>query len=554
MMEQVYGTTEDQIREVKSIARRFLEKTQNYQGFSKSFKTSVEEQVNKKVLGLLQEQKPKVLVYGIYNAGKSTLVNVLCGKEVAEVGDRPTTAKTQPYDAGKYILMDTPGIDAPIKHEMEADENMNNCHVILFVVSSKGGFESRKNYERMVEMIQRGLPFYIILNDRGSATTDEQEHQRELESIQQKIITNLIQVSGDDHIDEKYEVITLNTKRAWTGIQKGKQILVEKSGIRALQLRLENLLRENGALQWLSTPLSTLKELLEKATDELQKQLGNQEYAERRKKLMDEYKHFETAFLADANSILNAKRDAIFQACLAHEESNLRQVIDEGAKQTQDAFEKDQKPLQGLLETISNAPLRLQASMQDYLEGDPLSIGSIGSAGKSTFSKAGVLAGPAAQAAEKAIAAGSAGLGALSSGAAVISGALTKAIPVIGWGITAISILDGIFNAGKRREEREYERAEREAELANQQAQARYQQEKLRRQNANSETTRIMDEIRQQQREFFAQKVQSVVDKKIQEIEAQIRQQEAMDKTIRDFLEELDNWKETLRNIQTALT
>lgn len=554
MMEQVYGTTEDQIREVKSIARRFLGKTQNYQGFSKSFKTSVEEQVNKKVLGLLQEQKPKVLVYGIYNAGKSTLVNVLCGKEVAEVGDRPTTAKTQPYDAGKYILMDTPGIDAPIKHEMEADENMNNCHVILFVVSSKGGFESRKNYERMVEMIQRGLPFYIILNDRGSATTDEQEHQRELESIQQKIITNLIQVSGDDHIDEKYEVITLNTKRAWTGIQKGKQILVEKSGIRALQLRLENLLRENGALQWLSTPLSTLKELLEKATDELQKQLGNQEYAERRKKLMDEYKHFETAFLADANSILNAKRDAIFQACLAHEEINLRQVIDEGAKQTQDAFEKDQKPLQGLLETISNAPLRLQASMQDYLEGDPLSIGSIGSAGKSTFSKAGVLAGPAAQAAEKAIAAGSAGLGALSSGAAVISGALTKAIPVIGWGITAISILDGIFNAGKRREEREYERAEREAELANQQAQARYQQEKLRRQNANSETTRIMDEIRQQQREFFAQKVQSVVDKKIQEIEAQIRQQEAMDKTIRDFLEELDNWKETLRNIQTALT
>ena len=554
MMEQVYGTTEDQIREVKSIARRFLGKTQNYQGFSKSFKTSVEEQVNKKVLGLLQEQKPKVLVYGIYNAGKSTLVNVLCGKEVAEVGDRPTTAKTQPYDAGKYILMDTPGIDAPIKHEMEADENMNNCHVILFVVSSKGGFESRKNYERMVEMIQRGLPFYIILNDRGSATTDEQEHQRELESIQQKIITNLIQVSGDDHIDEKYEVITLNTKRAWTGIQKGKQILVEKSGIRALQLRLENLLRENGALQWLSTPLSTLKELLEKATDELQKQLGNQEYAERRKKLMDEYKHFETAFLADANSILNAKRDAIFQACLAHEESNLRQVIDEGAKQTQDAFEKDQKPLQGLLETISNAPLRLQVSMQDYLEGDPLSIGSIGCAGHSTFSKAGVLAGPAAQAAEKAIAAGSAGLGALSSGAAVISGALTKAIPVIGWGITAISILDGIFNAGKRREEREYERAEREAELANQQAQARYQQEKLRRQNANSETTRIMDEIRQQQREFFAQKVQSVVDKKIQEIEAQIRQQEAMDKTIRDFLEELDNWKETLRNIQTALT
>ena len=369
MMEQVYGTTEDQIREVKSIARRFVGKTQNYQGFSQSFKTSVEEQVNKKVLGLLQKQKPKVLVYGIYNAGKSTLVNVLCGKEVAEVGDCPTTAKTQPYDAGKYILMDTPGIDAPIEHELEANENMNNCHVILFVVSSKGGFESRKNYERMVEMIQRGLPFYIILNDRGSATTDEQEHQRELESIQQKIITNLIQVSGDDHIDEKYEVITLNTKRAWTGIQKGKQLLVEKSGIQVLQRRLENLLRENGALQWLSTPLSTLKELLEKATDELQKQLGNQEYAEQKKALREEYGRFEYGFLTDADNILNARRDEICQAFLSGEQARLDRVLETASEEIQASYQKNLQPLQDLLKAIGNSKVRLHARAQEQVEG-----------------------------------------------------------------------------------------------------------------------------------------------------------------------------------------
>ena len=90
--------------------------------------------------------------------------------------------------------------------------------------------------------------------------------------------------------------------------------------------------------------------------------------------------------------------------------------------------------------------------------------------------------------------------------------------------------------------------------MANQREQERYLREKLIRQNANSATTQLKDEISQQQKDFLARNVNVRFEKQIQEIDAQIREQEAMDKTIRDFLEELDNWKETLRNIQTALT
>ena len=93
MTEQAYGTTEDQIREVKSIARRFVGKTKNYQGFSQSFKTSVEEQVNKKVLGLLQKQKPKVLVYGIYHAGTRPPPPAPCGPAHDAAPAHPQKAK-----------------------------------------------------------------------------------------------------------------------------------------------------------------------------------------------------------------------------------------------------------------------------------------------------------------------------------------------------------------------------------------------------------------------------------------------------------------------------
>ena len=89
--------------------------------------------------------------------------------------------------------------------------------------------------------------------------------------------------------------------------------------------------------------------------------------------------------------------------------------------------------------------------------------------------------------------------------------------------------------------------------MANQREQERYLREKLIRQKANSATTQLMDEISQQQKDFLTRNVKVYFEEEIQKIDAQIRQQEAVDKTIRDFLEELDNWKETLRNIQIAL-
>ena len=39
-----------------------------------------------------EESDATIMVYGVYNAGKSTLINALIGKEVAEVDDVPKTA------------------------------------------------------------------------------------------------------------------------------------------------------------------------------------------------------------------------------------------------------------------------------------------------------------------------------------------------------------------------------------------------------------------------------------------------------------------------------
>lgn len=71
---------------------------------------------------IAKDQKVRVLVVGIPNVGKSTLINALRGKRVANVGDEPAVTKgNQEIDLKNgVVLIDTPGILWP-KFE---DENV----------------------------------------------------------------------------------------------------------------------------------------------------------------------------------------------------------------------------------------------------------------------------------------------------------------------------------------------------------------------------------------------------------------------------------------------
>lgn len=60
----------------------------------------------------IQKHSIKMMVVGIPNVGKSSFINRLSGRSAAKTGDRPgiTTAKQWIRIAGKYELLDTPGI------------------------------------------------------------------------------------------------------------------------------------------------------------------------------------------------------------------------------------------------------------------------------------------------------------------------------------------------------------------------------------------------------------------------------------------------------------
>lgn len=252
---------------IESIANEFLGFVSSE--FSQDICEECSAKIKENVFSLLDFDKPKVMVYGIYNSGKSTLINALMKQEVAEMADRPMTDQISEFDHGDYILIDSPGVDAPIQHEEITTSFINKCHIILFVISSKGGFESKQNYEKMAELISLGIPFIIVLNERGYAIlpewTDEEkkahrlEHEKVLRNIQYKIIENLIKITSNENITDDYEVHVLNAKKALTGIVKNKYTLYEASNVEKLESRIKKLVCDSGATKVVKQPISNLK-------------------------------------------------------------------------------------------------------------------------------------------------------------------------------------------------------------------------------------------------------------------------------------------------------
>ena len=107
-----------------------------------------------------------IMVYGVYNAGKSTLINALVGERVAKTGDIPLTDRVDAYRWHNSIILDTPGVDAPVKHEAVTREQMLKADAVIFVVNPSGAAEEEKTLQVLIEILQAKKKLFLVLNDK----------------------------------------------------------------------------------------------------------------------------------------------------------------------------------------------------------------------------------------------------------------------------------------------------------------------------------------------------------------------------------------------------
>lgn len=180
----------------------------------------------------IENTKPQIMFFGLYNAGKSSLLNELLRDDVAKVADVPTTDHVDYYNWRGYTIADTPGVGAPIEHEEVTNEAIRKADVVLFIMTNAGSFEKKENYVRMKDIVDAGGKVIIVINDKSDFLP--QERYEEMMQVQQKIYDNMMALDIDN-VKERFTILFVNAKLAHKGRMANKHLLWEKSQIAELE-------------------------------------------------------------------------------------------------------------------------------------------------------------------------------------------------------------------------------------------------------------------------------------------------------------------------------
>lgn len=530
--------------EIEDICKQYCAFVENNTLFSQEYRQKVETDIEERVRSLFQAQKPKIMVYGIYNSGKSTLVNAICKREVAEVADRPMTDQVTEYDAGKYILIDSPGINAPIQHEEIADRHLQGCHIILFVISSKGIFEDRVNYDKMWNLIKRGLPFYIVLNDRGATLPPKEkgvlreralkEHNEELNNIKRKIIKNLITVSKMKDIGEKYDVIVLNAKRAWNGIVKENELLYQKSNISVLTGRIDAILDGSGALKQLLAPLSALEEIISGSESFLLAQSGEQDFAAKREIMNKKISFFREGFLADVQMSVEKQFDRLYNGCLGVGKAEMDEIWEEVCKDIEASYTNQIYPLNQYMRKafaglglVIDDRCNISFAREDIIEENGKSIFGRNQQNNETKDNRGSKFG------------GSRNVFLESSGRRE--------------GSWLLDALLNLFKSKRKKEQEEFERLTREVDAFNAEASQRLEEDIRRHQDARTNANAVIDRMASQLRRELSDDIVEKFNRVMQIIDNKIREQGEQNEAIDAALEECRNLKARVYRLRRGI-
>lgn len=298
---------------------------------------------------------PEIMVYGIFSAGKSSILNELIGDDKARVSEIPETDKVTYYDWQGYKLADTPGVAAPIEHEEITKEHLKKADIVLFVMSNAGGYELETNYSRMKDIADAGKKIIIVLNDK---TGDLGKHDDTLQLIKQKIGANM-RKTGIANIDDRFHIVIVNADRARKGRITNKPALVEMSNISELKDVILTELKMTSTFDVLRRSIVQMEECLEKFAEEVKAQESS-ELLVKMNQVLENFGIQKRNIRQQVNTFIDRKTDLLApemaEAIWSNRENqdNINKVVGEKlAKLNQSVEEHIQQLIEEATETLA---------------------------------------------------------------------------------------------------------------------------------------------------------------------------------------------------------
>ena len=211
---------------------------------------------------------PRVMVFGTYNAGKSTLINALIGEEVARVADHPETDRVTSYPWRGFLLDDTPGIDAPIKHEQVTRAHLEKTDAVLFILATDGTLEEKRTFDEIIDLVRAGKPIRVILNNKSGFRPDSPDFL----NLRDRLAENLRRAAdavGIKDIDTRAPSRLVNAASGLRGKREGKSALLANSGLLEVEADVAELCGATGKAKMAHTVCRRMAKQIDLALENL---------------------------------------------------------------------------------------------------------------------------------------------------------------------------------------------------------------------------------------------------------------------------------------------
>ncbi len=231
---------------------------------------------------ILQKTAPSLMFYGIYNAGKSSIINAIFAEDIAAVGDVPTTQDVQEISWHNFKIIDTPGINAQNEHTLIARKEIEKNDVVLFVVADEN-IEERSFYNALVEVLKGDSKVLIVLNQKDASYS--LSNSDEVKMFKNRIIELIRAASKNAGLKCELQsnrnfqgIIPVN---AWTArLSQHKTgndavLLYNESNLDELITRMQSILDDSNGVRMLCPAISSAEKALRSVSERIREKVGS---------------------------------------------------------------------------------------------------------------------------------------------------------------------------------------------------------------------------------------------------------------------------------------
>ena len=257
----------------------------------------ISEKIN--LLNDLHTKKPVVVTYGIMNAGKSSLLNMLTkniDQEFFKTNDVRETSEIKKFESEKYIYLDTPGLDANNADDLQAQIGVAQADIVLFLHQPQGALEA--NEANFLKNLKKSFGNHAESNIILVITKIEKENPAKIDLIENEIKKQCVVEVGFTP-----KIFQISNNRYKTGIINQKDGLVAQSHIHSLIKHIDTI-ASNAKKVRIERYLNDIESLLEDIKNKEQKILS------RKKQINDDFNQVFSSLNIQTNSLKSFLTDS----------------------------------------------------------------------------------------------------------------------------------------------------------------------------------------------------------------------------------------------------